>query len=72
MGITCHVKDTNRALLYHNAYGPTFDDDLLLYVEEKDGLKEYNVFHCKQRSYEKKIRDTEERFTIEEYEVFQI
>ncbi|UZO08880.1 uncharacterized protein OCT59_029125 [Rhizophagus irregularis] len=70
--ILSYIKDTNRALYYHKRFGPTFDSDLLLCVGEKDGLKEYNVFGCKQRSYEKNIRDEEGIFTIEDYEIFQM
>jgi hypothetical protein len=69
--ILSHVKDTNHALYFHDGYGPTFDGDLLIYVKEKDGDKEYNSHNCKHDSYEKKIRDVE-KFSMEDYEVFQI
>ncbi|GBC34403.2 BTB/POZ protein [Rhizophagus irregularis DAOM 181602=DAOM 197198] len=74
--ILSHVKNTDCAVAYHNGHGPTFDTDLFLCARVSDGLKEYNFnrckYWCKQRCYEKKIRDTEDQFLIEDYEVFQI
>ena len=62
----------DRALYYSKYYGPAFGSDLLLGVKENDASKEYDFGHCIQRSYEKKIRDTEDKFLIEDYEIFQI
>jgi hypothetical protein len=74
--ILSHVIKVNKALFYKPSFGPTFSDDIDLYVM-KGGIepreqREYNYSRCKQTSYEKMIRDTEERFSIEDYEVFQI
>ncbi|CAB4431882.1 unnamed protein product [Rhizophagus irregularis] len=69
--ILSHVKVINHALYYHSGYGPTFDNDLLLYEKEKIGLKDYDGHSCRLDSYEKKIRTTE-RFILDDYEVFQI
>ncbi|GBC02828.1 hypothetical protein RclHR1_04840011 [Rhizophagus clarus] len=69
---TCHVKETSHALYYHNGYGPSFDSDLQLFVNEESGLYEYDLCWCKLESYEKKIRDNEESYLIDDYEVFQI
>ncbi|EXX62603.1 uncharacterized protein OCT59_029128 [Rhizophagus irregularis] len=74
--ILSHVKNMDKAIYYKNSFGPTFYDDLDLYVM-KGGIepredREYNYSSCKQKSYEKKIRNEEGRFTIEDYEVFQI
>ena len=33
---------------------------------------EYNFINCVQQSYKKEIRDTKDKFFIEDYEVFQI
>ncbi|GBB90174.1 hypothetical protein RclHR1_17050002 [Rhizophagus clarus] len=82
--ILSYVEDYDRALYYGSKYGPTFDYDLEIYVDDEiDGHKEYdsdniirnteyNFIRCKQRSYEKKIRDTDDKFFIEDYEVFRI
>ena len=67
--ILSHVKNMNEALFYCNEFGPAFSTDLLLRVI---GSGEYNFNRCKQRNYEKKIRETEDEFLIEDYEVFQI
>ncbi|GBB91635.1 hypothetical protein RclHR1_00190048 [Rhizophagus clarus] len=67
--ILSNVKRTEYAIAYCNKYGPAFHSDLLLYTKGDDsGLKEYNVHKCKQKRYEKKIRDTEEHFLMEDYE----
>ena len=60
--ILSHVKNMDQALFYGDYYGPAFGSDLLLRVKENDDLKEYDIGHCIQRSYEKKIRDTEDKF----------
>ncbi|EXX77792.1 hypothetical protein RirG_020610 [Rhizophagus irregularis DAOM 197198w] len=75
--ILSYVKNYDQAFFYGSSYGPTFDD-LDIYVEyeddedEDDKHKNYNFIRCVQRSYEKKIRDTEDEFLIDDYEVFQI
>ncbi|RGB28379.1 hypothetical protein C1646_354542 [Rhizophagus diaphanus] len=70
--ILSHVKDINFSLYCDKSYGPTFDNDICIYVIEGDNSKAYNYCHCKQTSYKKKIRNIEDRFSIEDYEVFQI
>jgi hypothetical protein len=71
--ILSRVSDIDFALYYHSRFGPTFgDDDIDIFVEGEDGSKEYSIYKCKQQSYEKKIRDEEDKFLIEDYEVFQI
>jgi hypothetical protein len=71
--IYSHIKNTDCALFYGNEFGPTFGNgDIGVYVEMGSGLKDYDYCLCKQYSYEKKIRDTEDFFLIEDYEVFQI
>jgi hypothetical protein len=70
--ILSHVKNMNQALFYRDNYGPAFCSDLLLGVKENDDSKEYNIGHCIQLSYDKTIRDTEDKFLVEDYEVFQI
>ncbi|GBB90462.1 hypothetical protein RclHR1_17420002 [Rhizophagus clarus] len=48
-------------------YGPTFDVDLVIY-----GNNFYDKSYCKKDSYDKPIRKSVDRFSVEEYEVFQI
>ncbi|UZO09130.1 uncharacterized protein OCT59_029367 [Rhizophagus irregularis] len=69
--ILSRIKDLDRALFYCDEFGPAFDTDLLVYVNDDDCLNEYNSSGCKQRSYEKKVRDLV-KFSIDDYEVFQI
>jgi hypothetical protein len=71
--ILSRVNDTSYAVYYHKCFGPTFgNDDFDIFVNEGDGSGEYDYCRCMQVSYEKKIRDTEDEFSIEDYEVFQI
>ncbi|EXX67514.1 uncharacterized protein OCT59_029210 [Rhizophagus irregularis] len=71
--ILSHVKNIDQSLYCEDKYGPTFDDDIRMYVkEEDDDSKDYEFCRCKQVSYKKKIRNTEDYFSIEDYEVFQI
>ncbi|GBB91475.1 hypothetical protein RclHR1_01880006 [Rhizophagus clarus] len=69
--ILSHVKDINKSLFYCDGYGPTFNFDLCLRVNDNDNSQKYDICQCKQVSYEKKIRD-EEYFKGKDYEVFQI
>ncbi|GBB87259.1 hypothetical protein RclHR1_01370018 [Rhizophagus clarus] len=75
--ILSHVKFMDKALYYPSWHGPSFgSSDLQLSVSlnyngaNKSNKFDYNI--CKQTYYEKKIRNTENLFSIEEYEVFQI
>jgi hypothetical protein len=76
--ILSHVKNIDKALYYRYDFGPTFFDDIDIYVmsfpheREYAGSKKFNSCGCKQSNYEKKIRDTEETFLMEDYEVYQI
>ncbi|CAB4438880.1 unnamed protein product [Rhizophagus irregularis] len=66
------VKNYDKAIYYESNTGPSFDKDLDIYVEDGYYNEKYNFIRCKQKSYEKKIRDTEDKFSIKDYEVFQI
>src|SRR6266540_2484763 len=69
--ILSYVKNINRAFWYHPNRGPCFGrTDLFLHCF-KSGNNYYGT-HCKLSYYEKNIRDTNENFSIEDYEVFQI
>ncbi|RGB27485.1 hypothetical protein C1646_769050 [Rhizophagus diaphanus] len=48
-------------------YGPSFGSDLILYGDEG-----YGESYCYSRYYDKSIRETDEEFSVEEYEIFQI
>ncbi|GBC27299.2 carbohydrate-binding module family 13 protein [Rhizophagus irregularis DAOM 181602=DAOM 197198] len=63
--ILSRVIDEKEAIYNSNFYGPTF------------GANDLNIWswrgnRCKKSSYESPIRKTEEKFTVEECEVFQI
>jgi hypothetical protein len=72
--ILSHVKNIDKALFYKYNFGPTFFDDIDIFVTLRKyaECKKFDNCRCKQSNYEKKIRDTEEDFLIEDYEVFQI
>src|SRR5207244_1830203 len=61
--ILSHVEDMNEALYYHNECGPTFYEDLAM-VAKKGDSEAYDIISCRQRRYEKKLRDTEDKFLI--------
>ncbi|PKC64940.1 hypothetical protein RhiirA1_536708 [Rhizophagus irregularis] len=69
------VKDKEHAINYSGLFGPSFgESDLTLlgvtcYIF--DG-KTFNKCYCKKSSYERFIRNSEDEFLIEEYEIFQI
>ncbi|GBC47930.2 hypothetical protein GLOIN_2v1762239 [Rhizophagus irregularis DAOM 181602=DAOM 197198] len=73
-----NVEDIDKAIVCHIGAGPCFGD---LKIGSKISLDpsgslaaglNFNVVYCKQKYYEKKIRDSEDKFLIEDYEVFQI
>ncbi|CAB4440704.1 unnamed protein product [Rhizophagus irregularis] len=68
--ILSRVIDKNCAILNGNIRGPSFGNGDLIVL----GCNIYDGEYCccKKRSYEKPIRKTEDNFTVEEYEVFQI
>ncbi|EXX68515.1 uncharacterized protein OCT59_029153 [Rhizophagus irregularis] len=69
--ILSRIKDSDHALFCGSNVGPKFGTDDFDMIAMEDS-KEYEYLRCLQRSYEKKIRDTEDKFSIEDYEVFQI
>ncbi|GBC09947.1 hypothetical protein RclHR1_09220003 [Rhizophagus clarus] len=75
--ILSRIKIIDKALYYYDFCGPSFGgSDLSLSVcrfnFRANPSKEYDDNICKQFNYEKSIRDTEDHFCIEDYEVFQI
>jgi hypothetical protein len=76
--ILSRVKNTHKSLLYNFCNGPTFggydlrisyNGDYYRYGMDEEPFN-YNI--CKQTNYEKRIRNTEDKFHVEDYEVFQI
>ncbi|RGB28706.1 hypothetical protein C1646_715453 [Rhizophagus diaphanus] len=71
--ILSYVSNMNRAINYHKTHGPSFGrDDLKILCSASNDVSPFNYNRCEQTDYEKRIRDTEEFFDIEDYEVFQI
>ncbi|GBB83227.1 hypothetical protein RclHR1_00100031 [Rhizophagus clarus] len=70
--ILSNVKsmDCDVALWFDDFNGPHFGNDILM--EAPNESIDYDLVYCKQVFYEKKIRDSEAKFTVEDYEIFQI
>ncbi len=69
------LSNVNRMAIDHaifncKLYGPCFNKDLVL--RSSDETKDYDDVYCKKYIYEKHIRDTKDKFSIEDYEVFQV
>ncbi|GBC11640.2 BTB/POZ protein [Rhizophagus irregularis DAOM 181602=DAOM 197198] len=69
--IISNVINLNHAIYFNTNCGPYFGDDIVFY-NSKDQFTDYDKIRCKKCCYEKKIRDSEDYFSIEDYEVFQI
>ena len=69
--IISNVENINRALYYHNQCGSYFGEDIMIYHDSNE-LENYNTINYKKNFYEKKIRDIEGEFSIEDYEVLQV
>ncbi|EXX66950.1 uncharacterized protein OCT59_025327 [Rhizophagus irregularis] len=67
--IISNVENTNYAFNNYLTQGPYFGKDIIIY-SSADQL-DYERIHCRRQYYEKKIRDSEDYFSIEDYEVFQ-
>ncbi|GET02109.1 hypothetical protein GLOIN_2v1868421 [Rhizophagus clarus] len=65
------VKNTKRALNYSRTSGPFFGGDIIIYNSNNE-YTNYNNIWCRKYHYEKKIRETEDKFSMDDYEVFQI
>ncbi|GBC26866.2 carbohydrate-binding module family 13 protein [Rhizophagus irregularis DAOM 181602=DAOM 197198] len=65
--ILSRVKNEDGAICYASDCGAYFDNDLVMY-----GCNFYDDSYCQKSSYEKQIRNTEKKFSVEEFEVFQI
>ncbi|EXX66949.1 uncharacterized protein OCT59_025326 [Rhizophagus irregularis] len=73
--ILSNVIDAYNALDYITSCGPKFGSDLNIYSTysyRNHGSKAFDITRCRKVHYERNIRDTEYKFSIEDYEVFQI
>jgi hypothetical protein len=70
--ILSHVNKVDNALYYDSYYGPSFSDSDLILSSQSRASMNFDFSKCIKNCYKKKIRDTEEQFIIEDYEVFQI
>jgi hypothetical protein len=73
--ILSKVINTEYALDYSTKCGPQFGRDLVINSYKYSDDDEYTIFnvtYCKNEYYERRIRDTRNYFSIEDYEVFQI
>jgi hypothetical protein len=68
--IISNVKDAESALFYGHSYGPFFGSDIIICASSESA--NYNDVWCRKIYYEKKIRETTDEFSIEDYEVYQI
>ena len=66
-----NVEKTDYAICYNNRAGPYFGEDIVIFHDSNE-FTDYNETFCRKRYYEKNIRDTENQFSIEDFEVFQI
>ncbi|RGB29936.1 hypothetical protein C1646_672074 [Rhizophagus diaphanus] len=66
--ILSRVANENCAIWNGCYYGPYFGS----YDFALCGKDFYNESYCRKGTYEKKIRKTEDTFSVEEYEIFQI
>ncbi|EXX62532.1 hypothetical protein RirG_160870 [Rhizophagus irregularis DAOM 197198w] len=69
--IISSIVDTEYAFQNHTILGPYFGSDIIIMNASTESA-DYNNIRCRKYYYEKKIRDTEEQFSIEDYEVYQI
>ncbi|RIA92249.1 hypothetical protein C1645_820933 [Glomus cerebriforme] len=72
--ILSRVEDENRAINYCYRYGSSFGNGDLIITSFGYfyNMNKYNTNYCAKGSYEKQIRNTQDKFSIEEYEIFQI
>ena len=68
--IISNVIYADGAILNKYEGGPCFGKDII--IVSRNGSTDYSAMHYSKSFYEKKIRDTEGYFFIEDYEVFQI
>ncbi|RGB40657.1 hypothetical protein C1646_687352 [Rhizophagus diaphanus] len=71
--ILSRIKNIDKALFNYHYHGPSFGGyDLRISFMGLGTEYPFDSNECKQTNYEKRIRDTEDNFYIEDYEIFQI
>ena len=68
--IISSVKNANYAIFNNNKCGPYFGSDII--IQAKDESTDYDRIRCRNSYYEKRLRDTEDTSSIDDYEVFQV
>jgi hypothetical protein len=69
--ILSKVRDYNYALnRLLERHGPFFGGDILIYSENSN--TNYSTSYCQQTFYEKKLRNTKDNFSMDDYEVYQL
>ncbi|GES93561.1 BTB/POZ protein [Rhizophagus clarus] len=69
--IISNVENSSFAFNNYFTQGPYFGNDISIY-SSTGKLTDYDKILCKKEHYERKIRESEDYFSIENYEVFQI
>ncbi|PKC11156.1 hypothetical protein RhiirA5_413428, partial [Rhizophagus irregularis] len=69
--ILSRIKNIDKALYHYEYSGPRFGslDLRLSYNGNVSEANQFNYNICKQTNYDKRIRDTEDEFYIEDYEI---
>ncbi|EXX65421.1 uncharacterized protein OCT59_025351 [Rhizophagus irregularis] len=68
--IISKVKDKNYAIFYKYEHGPQFGGDIVM--SSSNEFIDYETISYQQDDYEKKLRDSDGVFSMEDYEVFKI
>ncbi|EXX65214.1 hypothetical protein RirG_058850 [Rhizophagus irregularis DAOM 197198w] len=69
--IISNIENIDYAIYCRYDHGSRFGDDIVMHASGGE-CAYYNDIRCKKVQYNKKIRDTEGNFSIDDYEVFQI
>jgi hypothetical protein len=77
--ILSRIQNEKQAINYYSRYGPSFGNgDLIIsgglgdFYGNIGDLSNYGTGHCIKNSYQNQIRESKDKFSIEEYEVFQV
>ncbi|GBB91929.1 hypothetical protein RclHR1_01940006 [Rhizophagus clarus] len=68
--IISNVKNKHHAIYFSKVRGPYFGVDLI--VRAPNESADYNEYRCRNNHYERRLKDTEDTFLAEDYEVYQI
>ncbi|EXX70739.1 uncharacterized protein OCT59_025297 [Rhizophagus irregularis] len=68
--ILSNLENKEYPFWFSSTAGPYFGNDFVICALNESA--DYNVTRCSKRFYEKKIRNSEDNFTIEDYEVFHL